>query len=75
MSSDIMCNIYDLEGNNLEWTAQWNRIHRGYYGSYFNNSKDPSVNGTYYPATSDGNMDPYFDSCYMTSRAVLYIKY
>ena len=70
-SLNILKNIYDLEGNNLEWTAQAygisNRVHRGgYYNSVFSYSK-------YYSASYRDNYYPNDTLSGFTSRSTLTI--
>ena len=69
--NDIMNNIYDLEGNNREWTAQASNtsgrvLRGGNYGSAYD--------GNYYPAASNrGYSSPTSTSRYDSSRTSLYL--
>ena len=68
--SDKMKNIYDLEGNNNEWTMESSeRTQRGlrgnaFYGAYL---------GTYSAASARSFMAPSAEGNYFSSRTTLYI--
>jgi hypothetical protein len=68
--NDIMKNIYDLEGNYWEWTAQANstnyRVDRG--GGY-----NFVAFGKFNPASYRGSNGPISASSNYTSRATLYV--
>ena len=71
-TTDIMSNIYDLEGNNIEWTAQadftYDRVYRcGYFYSVVSNSR-------FLPASFRYNSNPTNTNCGFASRSVLYVK-
>jgi len=67
---DIMKNIYDLEGNCFEWTAQANstsyRVYRG--GSYH-----VVAVGRFYPASYRSRNLPNSTNAYQSSRPALYL--
>lgn len=66
-----MNNIYDLEGNNREWTAQAykssDRTLRGGYFNYVNNDN------RYEPASSRSSSGPRSSVCYICTRVTLYL--
>ena len=69
--NDILKNIYDLEGNNVEWTSQAGytngRVERG--GNF-----DDASNGYFYAASSRGSgLSPYSATNYCTARISLYL--
>ena len=72
-TTDIMSNIYDLEGNNLEWTVQATstsgRVSRG---GLFNNVA--SYNNMFLPASNRRGNLPTYTECIFASRSVLYVK-
>jgi formylglycine-generating enzyme required for sulfatase activity len=64
--SDCINNIYDLEGNEWEWTLEaYNSGGRDRRGGNFVNAVSPSFRGKNYP---------YDDNFIIGSRATLYIK-
>ena len=72
-STDIMSNIYDLEGNNCEWTAQAdNALNRVLRGGWFS---DVAYDSSFYPASYRLYGDyPTNARCRYASRSTLYIK-
>ena len=71
-TTDIMSNIFDLEGNNREWTAQANNTYyRVLRGGNFNNVARYS---DFSPASSRGGLYPTNANCNFASRSVLYVK-
>ncbi len=68
---DVLNNIYDLEGNNLEWTAQACstnlRVSRGSYCV-------SAVSSGFYPASNRNNLDPTLTNDFSTTRPTLYVK-
>ena len=68
---DKMKNIYDLEGNYSEWTAEARntdrRLSRG--GNYYNVSV-----GNFLPASNMSSSYPFVTSSDCTSRSGLYVK-
>ena len=70
--ADVMSNIYDLEGNNHEWTAQaGSSCYRSLRGGYFNLVADSSY---FYPASSRFYNYPSNTGCVSGSRCTLYIR-
>ncbi len=71
-TTNIMSNIYDLEGNNREWTAQAydtnGRVDRG--GYFF----IVAFSSVFNPASSRGYGVPTSTDCIYASRSVLYVK-
>ena len=66
---DCMNNIYDLEGNHYEWTAEApSTSSRVFRGSYFRNASD----GPFYPASFRGGYNPA-DSGDCSARSTLYL--
>ena len=68
---DCMNNIYDLEGNHCEWTAEAastsSRVRRG--SNYINR-----INRYFYPASSRGDVDPTVSgNNHNSSRTTLYL--
>ena len=67
---DKMKNIYDLEGNNLEWTQEADstsgRVHRG---SFYSNSRV----SIFYPASYRSAYIPTFSYDYLASRSTIYL--
>ena len=68
---DCMNNIYDLEGNHNEWTAEARSTDlRAYRGSDFNYASL----GLFFPASNRGNNNPTFSgNVYYSSRTTLYL--
>ena len=74
--SDVLNNIYDLEGNNVEWTAQaygsQNRVYRGGISdgpSTYNNART----GHFYPASRRNTTDePVSSWIFRATRLSLY---
>ena len=63
---DRINNIYDLEGNGLEWTAEtFSTNSREYRGATISSAKSPA---------NRYNQGPEYPYNYFCSRAVLYIK-
>ena len=69
---DILNNIYDLEGNNREWTAQANLTNfRAYRGGSYSNAYDSK----FYPASNrSNNSNPANTGNDYTTRPTLYVK-
>ena len=66
-----MKNIYDLEGNYLEWTAEAdNTYSRTLRGGYYDNA---SI-GFWYPASSRDSNFPTHTNGYLSSRPALYVN-
>ena len=66
VSKDKLSNIYDLLGNNFEWTQEaYSTDYRGYRGGNYAFSNAPSDRGDYYPTSTYS---------YSGSRLTLYIK-
>ena len=72
-TTDIMSNIFDLEGNNREWTAQASSTdYRVYRGGFFNFVANSSG---FLPASNrDNGYYPTYSNCNYASRSVLYVK-
>ena len=71
-TTDIMSNIYDLEGNNLEWTVQaYITNGRAYRGGSFS---DINASGSYWPASVCYFRVPNDMNCPYASRSTLYVK-
>ena len=67
---DCMKNIYDLEGNYEEWTAEaYSTDLRAYRGSYYGDV----LGGNFYPASDRGGDDPTDSGSYNSSRSTLYL--
>ena len=67
---DCMNNIYDLEGNHREWTAEANSTtYRASRGSYYSSAYD----GYFYPASYRRNDSPTNGSNNSSSRTTLYL--
>ena len=68
---DILNNIYDLEGNNYEWTAQarsaTSRVYRGSVYYY-------ALSSLFHPASSRSSDGPTISNVYYTARPTLYVK-
>ena len=68
--ADVMSNIYDLEGNNREWTAQaYANSYRAIEGGCFADAKY----GSFYPSSSRAILNPTNAIGSFTSRASLYL--
>ena len=66
---DCMRNIYDLEGNHYEWTAEaYSTYSRAFRGSFYGAS-----NGVFYPASNRNGNDPTLSSNNTSSRSTLYL--
>ena len=69
-TTDVMNNIYDLEGNFREWTQEASgtsgRTNRG--GDYYNAGLS-----NWYPASIWSNNDPTNTSGSLSSRSALYV--
>ena len=67
---DILKNIYDLEGNNYEWTSQANytggRVTRG---SFHINANS----GNFYPASNRNIYNSTYANRIFSSRSTLYL--
>ena len=67
---DEMKNIYDLEGNHYEWTAEaLSTLSRAIRGSSYGNA----YNGNFYPASNRNNLNPTNGSYYYSARSTLYL--
>ena len=67
---DCMNNIYDLEGNHVEWTAEALSAYlRESRGSYYTNA----LSGYFHPASSHGNNYPTNSFSNHSSRTTLYL--
>ena len=68
---DCMNNIYDLEGNHYEWTAEApSTSGRANRGSYYYNADS----GYFYPASNRDSLDsPASSNFYYSSRSTLYL--
>ena len=67
---DCMNNIYDLEGNHYEWTAEAAATSaRAARGSYYYRASD----GNFYPASFSLVNDPTNSSIFYSSRTTLYL--
>ena len=67
---DCMNNIYDLEGNHYEWTAEaYSTNNRALRGSVYYNAD----NGLFYPASYRSNFAPTGSDNYRSSRTTLYL--
>ena len=63
---DMVCNIYDLEGNELEWTTEANNtVYRNFRGGCYNNALSVSYRYYYQPTGAGPTVG---------SRAVLFVK-
>lgn len=69
--NDILKNIYDLEGNNFEWTAQAGITRfRVYRGGFYDDASD----GYFRPASAHNyGGDPNYTSSSYTARLSLYL--
>lgn len=70
-TTDVMKNIYDLEGNYREWTccAAGTIYRRNNGGDY-----DAVNSDLWLPASNQGAMSPNGTNKYVSSRITLYIK-
>ena len=69
--NDKMKNIYDLEGNYLEWTAQaLDTLYRVYRGGDYHNVSG----GNFYPASDRSNANPGYTNAPSSSRQSLYVS-
>ena len=70
-TADIMSNIHDLEGNNVEWTVQANetnkRVRRGDNFRF-------AYTGQFGPASNHAVNEPTSMNCNFASRSVIYVK-
>ena len=67
---DCMNNLYDLEGNHVEWTAEALSAYlRESRGSYYTNA----LSGYFHPASSHGNNYPTNSFSNHSSRTTLYL--
>ena len=67
---DCMKNIYDLEGNHIEWTAEADSTgFRALRGSVY----DYAYNGYFYPASHRSRHYPTNTSLYYSARSTLYL--
>ena len=67
---DKMLNIYDLEGNNCEWTAEASSYnYRSYRGSSYNHA----YRGIFHPASCLYVLDPSSSTYSDSSRTTLYL--
>ena len=70
-TTDVMKNIYDLEGNDFEWTAEADftlfRAHRG------GNFSDASYSD-WYPASYRSSYYPTYTGGYGSARPALYVN-
>ena len=67
---DCMNNIYNLEGNHYEWTAEAVSTNsRANRGRYYNNAS----NGNFYPASGRYYGNPSFSGNSSSSRSTLYL--
>lgn len=70
-NADVMSNIYDLEGNNVEWTAQaYSTNHRVTRGGNFHNVANYS---DFFPVSNRGSYYPYVTFCHGCTRVTLYL--
>ena len=67
---DCMKNIYDLEGNHYEWTAEATSTNnRASRGSYYTNA----YSGIFYPASNRYDNIPTYSNSTYSSRTTLYL--
>ena len=67
---DCMKNIYDLEGNHYEWTAEADSTdNRAVRGSFYFSARD----GSFHPASNRGGNEPNVSYYNISSRSTLYL--